>query len=217
MVRPFFILALAMVSLAMSAAGDAFASCVAAPELASYQSAPEDTAAGPTRSDRLGRVVAPIMVNGQGPFRFIVDTGANRSAIAERLVEQLGLQPTGEGPVHSVYGVSNAPLIRVDRLQYGGVSLLGDAMPMLRSDVLAGEHGLLGVDGMRDRRLRIDFERNCIEIIPSRGAPRLFHWAELRGDMHFFCLPLALDPGLRAVFLPDLGRWRLEPVLFWEF
>jgi hypothetical protein len=40
---------------------------------------------------------------------------------------------------------------------------------------------------------------------------------ELRGDTHFFCLPLSLDPGLRAVFLPDRGRWRLEPVLFWEF
>ena len=44
---------------------------------------------------------------------------------------------------------------------------------MLRGAVLAGEQGLLGVDGMRGRRLRIDFERGCIEIIPSADAPRL--------------------------------------------
>src|SRR5262249_55144823 len=47
-----------------------------APEPSSMTTADASGAIG--RSDG-GRVVAPIMVNGQGPFRFIVDTGANRS------------------------------------------------------------------------------------------------------------------------------------------
>jgi len=34
----------------------------------------------PTRPDRIGRIMAPVMINGRGPYAFIVDTGASRSA-----------------------------------------------------------------------------------------------------------------------------------------
>ena len=82
----------------MSALATAAAECIYAPDLAPYQTAlPEDFAIGATRSDRLGRVVAPVSVNGQGPFRFIVDTGANRSVLSQGLVERLGLTPEGQG------------------------------------------------------------------------------------------------------------------------
>ena len=65
---------------------------------------------------------------------------------------------------------------------------------MLRGAVLAGEQGLLGVDGMRGRRLRIDFERGCIEIIPSADAPRLRRgWTSVNGQLRFG--HLVLVPG----------------------
>lgn len=171
--------------LALAARG-ASAECVAAPDLAEYQQiTPEDIAAGPTRLDRLGRVVAPISVNGQGPFRFIVDTGANRSVVSQGLAERMGLFPSGTGEVHSVYGVSSAPLVNVDSLQYGALRLGGASLPMLQGAILAGEHGLLGVDGMQGRRLLMDFERNCIEIVSSEGARRLSGWTRVRGEMRF--------------------------------
>lgn len=166
--------------------GAARAECVAAPELAEYQQlTPADFAAGPTRLDRLGRVIAPIRVNGQGPFRFIVDTGANRSVVSQGLAAQLGLQPNGVDEVHNVYGVNVAPLVNVASLQHEQLQLGGEAMPMLQGAMLAGEHGLLGVDGMRGRRLLMDFERNCIEITPSRGARRLSRWTTVRGQLRF--------------------------------
>ncbi|HEX6572433.1 MAG TPA: aspartyl protease family protein, partial [Steroidobacteraceae bacterium] len=47
----------------------------------------EPSYAVPTRLDRAGRVLAPVMVNGQGPYRFILDTGANRAVLAPRVLE----------------------------------------------------------------------------------------------------------------------------------
>src|SRR5512135_364355 len=47
--------------------------------------------AAPTRRDQVGRVLAAVKINGQGPLRFIVDTGSNRSAIAPETVAKLGL------------------------------------------------------------------------------------------------------------------------------
>lgn len=198
---------------AASAAGllfatSAVAECIDAPDLAAYEAtSPEQFAAGGTRADRLGRVVAPVTVNGQGPFRFIVDTGANRSVISAELAAHLGLAPSGTDNVHSVYGVSVAPLVRVDRLQYGDVSLSAAALPMLSGGVLAGEQGLLGVDGMSGRRLRMDFERHCIEIVPSAQARRLRGWSTIRGDMRFGHLIVVRGDinGIRVNLLLDTG------------
>ncbi len=165
-------------------AGAAWAECRSAPAAEAFADA---QAAGPTRNDRVGRVVAPVSVNGEGPFRFIVDTGANRSVVSERLAARLGLAPDGDGLVHSVYGVASAPFADVRALSYGTLALPSGRMPVLGGSVLAGEHGLLGVDGMTGRRLMLDFRRGCIEIIPSQGAPRLGsrNWTTARGQLRF--------------------------------
>jgi hypothetical protein len=80
-------------------------------------------------------------------------------------------------------------------------------MPILESAVLAGEQGLLGVDGMAGRRLKMDFEHRCIEIIPSRGAPRLAGWEVIRGDLRFGSLMVirASINGLHVNLLLDTG------------
>lgn len=175
-----------MIVCAAAVASAAAAECMDAPDLAAYQSAtPADFASGPTRFDRMGRVVAPVRVNGQGPFRFIVDTGANRTVLSRGLAEQLGLVATGTGNVHTVHGVAVAPLVDVESVHYGSLALGAATLPTLHGDVLAGEQGLLGVDGMRGRRLRMDFERNCIEITQSQGARRLRGWTTARGQLRF--------------------------------
>ena len=61
--------------------------------------APEPRFVAPTTWDRIGRVWAPVMINGQGPFRLVLDTGASRSAITRAVVDELGLpirpEPSG--------------------------------------------------------------------------------------------------------------------------
>ena len=164
---------------------DAAAECMAAPELTPASAEPVQGAAAAVAEDRDGRVVAPVMLNGQGPFRFIIDTGANRSAISERVARRLALPVVGQGDVHTVHDVSPAPLVRVESLNFGGVSVNQEAMPLLRGPVLAGEDGLLGVDSMQGRRLIMDFENECVEIEPSRRARRLANWTSVRGTLRF--------------------------------
>lgn len=188
-------------ALALLFAAPARAECLPSPEL------PLDAATGPAARDRQGRLVAPVTVNGQGPFRFIVDTGANRSVLSHRLAEQLGLVATGVGQVHSINSVSEAPLAPITSLRYGTLDLPSAPMPLLDGPVLAGEEGLLGADGMRGRRLRLDFERRCIEITPSRGAPSLYGWEMIRGELRFGHLVMVDGRvrGLQVKVLIDTG------------
>src|SRR5689334_18090793 len=53
---------------------------------------PEPLFAAPTRLDRIGRVMTHVMVNGKGPFRFVIDTGASRSTVAPHLARALDLK-----------------------------------------------------------------------------------------------------------------------------
>lgn len=196
-----------LIGLAALAISEARAQCIVPP--AFEQTSVEEVAAGgATRNDRLGRVVAPVMVNGQGPFRFIVDTGANRSVVSQNLAERLGLPTVGEGTVHSVHGATIAPLVGVNALQYGNLAVPGSQMPMLQGAMLAGEHGILGVDGMQGRRIKFDFDERCIEILPAGRAPSLGRgWTRLRGELRFGNLVVVQGRigGARVNVLIDTG------------
>ena len=66
--------------------------------------APDDSAIKPeyeaaTRPDQIGRIVVPVMVNGNGPFLFVLDTGATSTVLTPQLVATLGLQSAYDGGV----------------------------------------------------------------------------------------------------------------------
>src|SRR5665213_2244828 len=58
-----------------------------------------------TVADMYRRMTAPIIVNGSGPFAFVVDTGANQSVISTELAAQLGLVRGALEPLNGVAGV----------------------------------------------------------------------------------------------------------------
>ncbi|QGZ94160.1 clan AA aspartic protease [Terricaulis silvestris] len=174
----------------LALSGAASAECVAAPEPApSMTPVAADTAAATMQRDYSGRVIAPVMVNGQGPFRFIVDTGANRSVLSSAVAEQLGLISTSVGEVHSIASVALAPLVNVDSITFQGLRLESAALPVMDGGALS-EHGILGVDGLRGHRLRIDFERGCMEIMrDAHAAPQ--NWWSVQGELRMGNLLLA--------------------------
>jgi predicted aspartyl protease len=180
----------ALAAMWITCAGQASAECLGADQLVplAAPSIPElGMVSGPIDRARGGRMVAPMMVNGEGPFRFIVDTGANRSAVSQALADRLGLTAVGVGDVHTVSGVISAPMTNVAGFNYGGVELAATTtVPIVQGAVLGGEEGLLGVDGMRGRRLRVDFENRCIEISPAdRPLPRRRGWETIEGELRF--------------------------------
>jgi len=189
-------------------ATEAAANCLLAPAVEAISATEGVVASGATSSDQLGRIVAPVMVNGQGPYRFIVDTGANRSVVSTGLAARLGLPTVGEGTVHSVHGATIAQLVAVESLRYSNLDVPGNQMPMLQGSMLAGEQGLLGVDGMQGRRLRLDFDEGCIEILPANRAPPLGRgWTRMRGELRFGNLVVVEGRigGLRVNVLIDTG------------
>ncbi len=134
--------------------------------------APEPRYVAPTLRDRIGRIWAPVYLNGKGPFRLVLDTGASRSAVIPAVAEKLGLEAqTGrQVRVRGVSGTAIVPLLRVDQMDIGDL-LLKPAMLPVVADVFGGAEGVLGNEGLQDKRIAIDFRRDLITVKRSRREP----------------------------------------------
>jgi predicted aspartyl protease len=122
--------------------------------------------AAPTTRDHIGRVVVPVKVNGRGPFRFIVDTGANHSTISPDLVRVLGLKTnaTSVMTLDGITGAAQVNYVSVDQIQTGDLTIEDTTLPVVWAPVMAGADGILGAAGMSQKSLLIDFKRNQVSI-----------------------------------------------------
>jgi len=101
--------------------------------------------AAPTRLDRIGRVMTMVMVNGKGPFRFVIDTGASRSTLAPHLARALNLQPSVGRNVmlNGVTGAAEVTTVAVDTLEIGALRFEKQDLPVIFTSIMRAVHGLV--------------------------------------------------------------------------
>jgi predicted aspartyl protease len=170
--------------------------------------APEPRFVAPTRRDRIGRIWAPVTINGKGPFRLVLDTGASRSAITAQVAESLGISPDPSRLVllRGVTGSITVPIVRADSFAVGDVILTPATLPIV-TDALGGAQGVLGTDGFAGMRIYIDFKHDSITIARSRGerVPADFTSLTLERSAANLLVTRALVGGVRVHAIIDTG------------
>ncbi len=134
--------------------------------------APEPRYVAPTLRDRIGRIWAPVFIDGQGPFRFVLDTGATTVALSRDAATLLGLRLDRARQVRlrGTTGSSLVPQITVDRIEIGDF-LVENQRVILVDDAFGGADGVLATRLLSDRRIFVEFRKDRIEITRSRGQP----------------------------------------------
>ena len=117
-------------------------------------------------NERYDRMTVPVLLSGTGPYHFLVDTGADRTAISRDIAAQLGLQTGQRAALHSVAGVSRVSTAMVPSLLLTHKPVRIDDAPLLESANM-GADGILGVDSLRAQRILFDFEAQTMSIVPS--------------------------------------------------
>jgi predicted aspartyl protease len=164
------------------------------PASAAQSLAPEDLLfACPTTLDHLGRVVVAVMVDGKGPFRFVVDTGANHSTISPQLAALLGLEPSPAQSIRvtGITGSAQFASVPIEMLKAGELEIPDTRFPVIWSPMMAGTAGILGAAGLTEDRLVVDFAHNQVLITRSHGDS--FPWGFTR------IWATRLDDGLLSV------------------
>jgi hypothetical protein len=120
------------------------------------------------------RLNVEVRVNGRGPYRFIVDSGADTSAVGLRIAHDLQL-PLGTPAI--LNGMTSRDLVdrvKVDELTMGPSTIRNLELPALR-EVDVGGDGLIGIDALVRQRLMMDFEKRLIKVEdaskPMRFSP----------------------------------------------
>ena len=125
----------------------------------------------PTRSDRIGRIVVPVSINGQPDFHLMLDTGATHSVLTSKAASrlQLNVDTASMSVVQGVSGRLDAHVLDIDQLQSGALKLRNLRMPVIDGAVVSGLDGILGVEGLDDKIVTADFVHDRIRIADANG------------------------------------------------
>jgi Aspartyl protease len=159
----------------------------------------------PTRRDQIGRIWAPVYINDRGPFRLVLDTGASSSAVTAMVALALGMPVNQSAPVtlRGVTGEAIVPTIHVDTLSVGDLAVDSQVLPIV-PDALGGAEGILGSEGLANKRIFIDFRHDKIIITYSRNE---------RPERGFLTVPFKLTHGQLIVVDAKIGNVHAKAII----
>ena len=112
------------------------------------------------------RLTVPVLISGYGPFRFLVDTGADRTAISSMVAQRLNLTKGARAQIHTVAGTARVSTANVPDLELTRKPIKNIDAPILESENM-GADGIIGVDSLRSERVLFDFDDQTLSIVPS--------------------------------------------------
>ncbi|HEV2746801.1 MAG TPA: retropepsin-like aspartic protease [Allosphingosinicella sp.] len=116
--------------------------------------------------DESDRMTVPVSIGGRGPYRFIVDTGSERTVISQELASRLDLHAGSEATLHSISGSGEVSTVIIPRLRVSKRTVRGIHAPALSAADI-GAVGMLGIDSLKTQRVLFDFDRRTMAITPS--------------------------------------------------
>ena len=165
-----------------------------------------------TRPDRIGRVMAPVFVNGVGPFAFVVDTGASSSVISPRVVARLKLvpDPARAKLLRGITGSEVVSTVAVESITAGEIMLAKSELPVVEPRVFADADGIFGADAFARGCLYVNFANAHVSILRT-ACPRVGeNWEIMRAKLRFGGLAVvnARVGNTRVIAIIDTGAER---------
>ncbi len=121
--------------------------------------------------DRSERMTLPVEVAGLGPYPFIIDTGSQRSIVATELAERLALPLLAPVTIVSMAGREQVASVHLPQIKFGSY-VVKDLPALSIAHANLGSAGLIGLDGLKDKRLTLDFRAGKMEVGRSRRTQR---------------------------------------------
>jgi len=118
-------------------------------------------------------ILLPVIVNDQGPFQFALDTGASRTMVSSELAQELAIETvedspaTGGGGQIRILGGKVRSLAVGDAIARDHAIGAGEFLAMLSQAVGARLDGILGYNFLNQFRVRIDYPRRILELVPA--------------------------------------------------
>lgn len=122
--------------------------------------------------ERNRRLTIPVMIEGRGPYDFMIDTGSQATAVTHQINEGLSLPHLGQA---TVVGMASRRV--VDLVEVGNLTVGAHVIEDLEAPVLdrlnVGADGIIGLDSLQDFRVLMDFREETIALEDVTGGKNL--------------------------------------------
>jgi predicted aspartyl protease len=118
--------------------------------------------------DNTSLVVVPVRINGHGPYRFLLDTGASNTILSRSIAEGLGIPKVRSYTIISAGGNVSGTVGKLSTLTVGparleDVEIAVANVPLLKT---MNVDGILGSDYLRRFKISIDYDNQVVDIEP---------------------------------------------------
>ena len=115
------------------------------------------------KADDAERLTVPVHVGAHGPYRFLVDTGAERTVFTDSLAATLALALGAHRLVAGVTGSVNVPTVAAEDIRFDHRAFASHLVPLLPAQDVSAD-GIVGLDGLQGLRVLFDFRRNTLAL-----------------------------------------------------
>lgn len=116
------------------------------------------------------RMTVEVRVNGRGPYHFVVDSGADTSAVGLRLARDLQLPAGTPVLLNAITDRNVVDRVKVASLTLGPSTITSLELPALSESNLGGD-GMIGIDALVRQRLMLDFDARIIKVEDAAKPP----------------------------------------------
>ena len=157
--------------------------------------------------DRYERLTVAVMIDGKGPFRFFIDTGAQSTVVTNSVTDALKLEPNGSATLVAMGSSRTVETVELDGLEFADRSFSGLVTPLLQSQHI-GADGILGLDSLQDLRVAMDFKEDRIAVADAEalGGNRGYDIiVRARNKLGRMIIADAKVDGIRTAVIIDTG------------
>jgi predicted aspartyl protease len=160
------------------------------------------------QEERNNRMTVPVMIEGSGPFDFMIDTGSQATAVTHEINEGLRLTPFGTATLVGMASRRQVDVVEVANLSFGRHTVYDLISPLLYREHV-GADGIIGLDSLQDFRVLIDFREETItleDVSEQRNYNRGFEIVvRARQRLGQLLITDAMVEGVRATVIIDTG------------
>ncbi|MEO6151904.1 MAG: aspartyl protease family protein [Croceibacterium sp.] len=114
------------------------------------------------------RMTVPVTIGGKGPFRFLIDTGAQATVLSIDLAQRLQLFDRRSA---MLVGAASRRLVEtaaVDGIVLGSRNFNVATAPLVTGEYIGGADGILGLDSLQNQRVLLDFKKKIMRVADAK-------------------------------------------------
>jgi hypothetical protein len=118
-------------------------------------------------TDAASHLMVDVRINGNGPYHFVVDTGADRTILASEVAVELGLSRGEQVMLKGVVRAVLTETVSIRTMTFGAITKSHLMVPTLSRSLLDAD-GYLGLDFLDGHRVTFDFQNHLLQISEPR-------------------------------------------------